>query len=61
VKLDGGIRVPDDWGIWQWYSLNDGNMSFERKRRAKQLYPKPVDRYFLASLLRQGNTAKKGL
>ena len=28
------------------------------KRKAKQLYPKPVDRYFLASLLRQCNMCR---
>jgi len=50
--LKGKIQPPDDWGIWEWSEF-DGNGEFRVKRKPKQLYPKPVDRYFLASLLMQ--------
>jgi len=59
--LKGRIKVPDDWGIWEWFNYEDseyedGENGFHVKRKPKQLYPKPVDRYFLASLLRQPAT-----
>lgn len=55
--LKGKIQPPDDWGIWAWYSDETCGGGFIVKRKPKQLYPKPVDRYFLASLLNQTNTA----
>ena len=48
--LKGKIQPPDDWGIWEYYD-NEGAGGFIIKRKPKQLYPKPPDRYFLASLL----------
>ncbi len=54
--LKGRVQVPDEWGIWKhWH--NDSYFNVYRK--PKQLYPKPVDRYFLASLLSQPNTAEE--
>ena len=49
--LKGKIQIPDDWGIWKWYD-DAWNGSYCVARKPKQLYPKPVDRYFMASLLR---------
>lgn len=40
------VAIPDDWGIMVCKS----RVTVER--RAKRLQPKPVDRYFLASLIR---------
>ena len=54
--LAGKVQPPDDWGIWKWYA-GLGVGSFVVERNPKQLYPKPVDRYFLASLLTQTNTS----
>lgn len=53
--LDGKIQVPDDWGIWEYYETI-GVGGFIIKRKPKQLYPKPPDRYFLASLLNNHNS-----
>lgn len=53
--LDGKIQIPDDWGIWEYYTTGVGVGGFIIKRKPKQLYPKPPDRYFLASLLRHHN------
>ena len=50
--IEGKIKVPDDWGIWTVYEW-EGGAAFRVLRKPKQLYPKPVDRYFLASLLNQ--------
>lgn len=58
VIVEGKIQVPDDWGIWYVYEWTEG-ASFHIIRKPKQLYPKPVDRYFLASLLNQGNALAK--
>ena len=55
--LTGKIQIPDDWGVWGWYSEGNRGGGFIIKRKPKQLYPIPVDRYFLASLLNQTNTA----
>jgi len=52
--INGKIKVPDDWGIWYVHEW-EGGASFSVLRKPKQLYPKPVDRYFLASLLNQMN------
>lgn len=58
--LKGKIQIPDDWGVWAWYNnKTHGNGGFIVKIKPKQLYPKPVDRYFLASLLNQTNTSVK--
>ena len=54
--LKGKVQVPDEWGIWKHW---DTNSYFQVARKPKQLYPKPVDRYFLASLLAQPNTAQR--
>lgn len=51
--LKGKVQPPDDWGIWIWY----GEDYLHVKKKPMELYPQPVDRYFLASLLRQQNTA----
>ena len=54
--LKGKIQIPDDWGIWYVETNpNSGQSYFRVERKPKQLYPKPVDRYFLASLLSQMN------
>ena len=52
--INGKIKVPDEWGIWYVYEW-EGGAAFMVSRKPKQLYPKPVDRYFLASLLNQQN------
>lgn len=52
--LKGKIKVPDDWGIW-FISEFYAEPVFITERKPKQLYPKPTDRYFLASLLNQVN------
>ena len=63
--IEGKIQVPDDWGIWCVWEWEDtsgnkhGGSSFRPLRKPKQLYPKPVDRYFLASLLNQRNWCVK--
>jgi len=57
--INGKIKVPDDWGIWCVYERDDGGACFRVLRKPKQLYPKPVDRYFLASLLNQRNWCVK--
>ena len=54
--LDGKIAIPDDWGIWTWWEQGEIGR-FVVSRKPKRLYPKPPDRYFLASLLGQTNTA----
>jgi len=56
--LKGKIQIPDDWGIWYVYKDCMTKVEFFRThRKPKQLYPKPVDRYFLVSLLSQKNHA----
>lgn len=57
--LEGKIQVPDDWGIERFAPPNENlpHGMWITTRKAKQLYPKPPDRYFLASLLNQTNTA----
>lgn len=52
--LKGKITIPDDWGIWIASQFG----GFRTYKKPMQLYPKPVDRYFLASLLRHTNTAR---
>lgn len=50
--LDGKLRIPEDWGIWiydQGGTEIDGY--FRTAREPHLLYPKPVDRFFLASLI----------
>jgi len=58
--LKGKIKVPDDWGIWCISEFYDKPV-FRTERKPKQLYPKPVDRYFLASLLNQTNSCVNDL
>lgn len=52
--INGRIEIPDDWGIWIHCPLeNENDGYFHIKRQPKRLYPKPVDRYFLAELLQK--------
>jgi hypothetical protein len=53
--LNGKMQIPDDWGVWEYYETI-GVGGFLVKRKPKQLYPKPPDRYFMASLLNNNNS-----